>query len=109
MVMLISSISRRFSWLLRIAMKLRSVPESNSARHRNKPAAFRSLAVCALAFALSASAAQARQQRPHRHYVRPDVGAVHHDSGGRPHAWCGWYMRGVMGVADAAYNLAANW
>src|SRR5215471_20933889 len=109
MVVLVSTNPRRFSWLLWIAMKLRSVPERNSARHGDKPTAVKSVAVCALAFALSASAAEARQQRPHRHYMRPDVAAVHHDRGGRPHAWCGWYMRGLMGVADANYNLAANW
>jgi|SRR5215472_13954368 len=35
----------------------------------------------------------------------------HHHSrgGGRPYAWCGWYMRQVMGVADSSYNLARNW
>lgn len=29
--------------------------------------------------------------------------------GGRPRAWCGWYMRKLLGVADPAYNLARNW
>jgi hypothetical protein len=24
-------------------------------------------------------------------------------------AWCGWYMRRLLGVADRAFNLAANW
>jgi|SRR5215469_4997367 len=33
----------------------------------------------------------------------------HHYHGGRPSAWCGWYMRQVMGVADSSYNLARNW
>ncbi len=28
---------------------------------------------------------------------------------GRPHAWCGWYMRQVRHVADARYNLARYW
>ena len=28
---------------------------------------------------------------------------------GCPHAWCGCYMRMVKGVADASFNLAANW
>jgi hypothetical protein len=27
----------------------------------------------------------------------------------RPRAWCGWYMRQIMGVADRSYNLARNW
>lgn len=30
-----------------------------------------------------------------------------HDA--RPHAWCGWFMRQHLGVADPRYNLAANW
>jgi hypothetical protein len=25
------------------------------------------------------------------------------------HAWCGWYMRHLLGVADRSYNLARNW
>ena len=29
--------------------------------------------------------------------------------GGRPAAWCGWYMRKLLGVADPSYNLARNW
>lgn len=28
---------------------------------------------------------------------------------GRPSAWCGWYMRQLMGVADRAFNLAREW
>jgi hypothetical protein len=36
-----------------------------------------------------------------RHYVGTDD---------RPAgAWCGWYMRHLLGVADRALNLAANW
>ncbi len=27
----------------------------------------------------------------------------------RPHAWCGWWMRQTLGVANRAYNLARNW
>ncbi len=27
----------------------------------------------------------------------------------RPSAWCGFFMRQIMHVADTAYNLAANW
>lgn len=29
--------------------------------------------------------------------------------GGRPRAWCGWYMRKLLGVADPRLNLARNW
>ncbi len=27
----------------------------------------------------------------------------------RPSAWCGWYMRRLLGVADRTFNLARNW
>jgi hypothetical protein len=27
----------------------------------------------------------------------------------RPHAWCGWWLRHELGVADRSYNLARNW
>lgn len=41
------------------------------------------------------------------------IGSSEHRAGDplgpRPHAWCGWYMRKVLGVADAAFNLARNW
>ena len=40
----------------------------------------------------------ARHWHTHRHYAD-----------GRPGAWCGWYMRKLLGVADEALNLAANW
>ena len=50
-----------------------------------------------------------------RHYHHAHYGArfatrhryTHTD--GRPSAWCGWYMRQIMHVADAAFNLARNW
>jgi hypothetical protein len=29
--------------------------------------------------------------------------------GPRPAAWCGWYMRQLLGVANPAFNLARNW
>jgi hypothetical protein len=29
--------------------------------------------------------------------------------GPRPAAWCGWYMRRLLGVANPAFNLARNW
>jgi hypothetical protein len=33
-----------------------------------------------------------------------------HVSGGRPRAWCGWYMRGqVAGDPGPSYNLARSW
>jgi hypothetical protein len=27
----------------------------------------------------------------------------------RPGAWCGWWLRGQLGIADKRYNLARNW
>lgn len=35
--------------------------------------------------------------------------AIEHPLGGRPRAWCGWFMRQQKGVADPSYNLARNW
>lgn len=32
-----------------------------------------------------------------------------HSLGGRPRAWCGWYMRMVTGITDPSLNLARNW
>jgi hypothetical protein len=29
--------------------------------------------------------------------------------GARPAAWCGWYMRQLLGVPNPAFNLARNW
>lgn len=46
------------------------------------------------------STAQARIHRQHHHY---------HFADGRPRAWCGFYMRHLMGVADRSFNLARNW
>lgn len=37
------------------------------------------------------------------------IKAALHLGNGRPHAWCGWYMRQVMGVVDPTYNLAREW
>jgi len=79
-------------------------------------------------FAMSVGNVQAASH--HRHHVRHHIHSAsrhsghpngsykcagcavrHHRyaSGSRPGAWCGWYMRKLIGVADAAYNLARNW
>lgn len=34
---------------------------------------------------------------------------IHRSSWARPHRWCGWYMRKIMGVSDPRFNLARNW
>ena len=56
----------------------------------------------------------ARRQGHARRYATepgyaPRRTAYRGGSGGRPRAWCGWYMRHLLGVADPAYNLARNW
>jgi hypothetical protein len=43
---------------------------------------------------------------------QPEAGVYPHRGSvrdGRPRAWCGWYMRKLMGVADRTYNLARAW
>ena len=57
----------------------------------------RLVAFTALSCLLHCAPAQAH------HYVHQSYGDP------RPHAWCGWYMRQIKGVADRAYNLARNW
>lgn len=66
------------------------------------------------------SASHSHYQHPH-HYVRHRVGRSSYAFVGqgvqasfgvrdrRPAAWCGWFMRKLLGVADPAYNLARNW
>jgi hypothetical protein len=63
---------------------------------------------CVSLILLSPSQARTRHHYHHHHYhhVRVEIG---HISTGRPRAWCGWYMRQLLHVADAAYNLARNW
>jgi len=53
--------------------------------------------------------AHAKHHRHHHpfHHRRADARSPH--SADRPQAWCGWYMRKILGVGDAAYNLARNW
>lgn len=43
----------------------------------------------------------------HRHHYAQHVRRAR--GAGRPSAWCGWYMRQLLGVASPAYNLARNW
>jgi len=63
--------------------------------------------------------AKAHHHRHHHarhwsHSAAPTRAARHsrravHFSDGRPSAWCGWYMRRLLGVHDASFNLARNW
>jgi hypothetical protein len=79
------------------------------------------LATVTLAFAVAliavpAPAEYAAASHYHRHQ---HAGAAHRVIAGhdfpnrrgdpRPRAWCGWYMRQLMHVADRSYNLARNW
>jgi hypothetical protein len=48
----------------------------------------------------------------HRHFHHASVRGGGGDAGGmdaRPAAWCGWYMRRVLGVVSRAFNVAAHW
>jgi hypothetical protein len=57
----------------------------------------------------------AYRQHGYRHYAQRGHYGRHHYSGrryaavgGRPRAWCGWWMRTQLG-GGPEYNLAANW
>ena len=78
------------------------------------------LAVTA-ALCLVGSNAEARP-RHHHHHHHHHVGHHHHSggrhhyaggrhlAGGRPAAWCGWYMRSQVGSDPGpSYNLARSW
>jgi len=82
--------------------------------------------IAALLFAVSPAYARhhARHHHHRHHYVHVvrasnmaeglGHGLIHMLNSARPTdcygiAWCGCYMRHVMGVADRAYNLASNW
>jgi hypothetical protein len=53
-----------------------------------------------LAALCAAPSAEARPRHHRHHYVGHDY---------RPRAWCGWFLRQQLGVADRRFNLAANW
>ena len=88
-------------------------------------------AIAGTVLLLSAQSSEARA-RHHHDYQRHAAGERHHHrynsatrfhrrsyasmhgrryaGGGRPGAWCGWYMRHVVGSDPGAqYNLARNW
>jgi len=77
----------------------------------------RTALAAALMFALSIAPADARRHH-HRHHNKPlhitwahRVISVDRSSLGdpRPRAWCGWFMRQHLGVADRRGNLARWW
>jgi hypothetical protein len=69
--------------------------------------------VLAVAIVLSvASSASAHGHRVHRYHNFAEGlgrGLIHMLDTARPRAWCGWYMRELLGVSDRSYNLARNW
>ena len=80
----------------------------------------RNVLICV--FVLVASPAFAKSHHHHRFHRHPHqysshhhrhhgVRYAHHSTHGdsRPSAWCGWFLRQMLGVTDTALNLAANW
>ena len=49
-----------------------------------------------------------RQYAQRHHYGRRTYASSGRSVGGRPGAWCGWWMRTQLG-GGPEYNLAANW
>ena len=71
-----------------------------------------------LALCLLVSFATLTNAHPRHHYRAQHHHRYHHDwfdkrtythGDPRPRAWCGWYLRHLLGVADRSYNLAINW
>jgi hypothetical protein len=50
----------------------------------------------------------AQRQYAQRRYGRRTYASAGRSAGGRPRAWCGWWMRTQLG-GGAEYNLATNW
>ena len=92
----------------------------------------RYIAAATVVFCVFASNAEARSRHPHHHHHHytsrhhHQYAARHHHRytaahhyhyaarsgyrGGRPRAWCGWYMRGQVGADPGpTYNLARSW
>ena len=63
----------------------------------------------AILLALVSNASAHHIRRYHSFAQGLGHGFAHMLDSARPRAWCGWYMRQVLGVADASYNLARNW
>ena len=70
------------------------------------------LAVTALLCLVGSNAeARPRHHHHHHHSARHHGGHHHHAQlGGRPRAFCGWYMRSQVGSDPGpSYNLARSW
>lgn len=62
-------------------------------------------AVAFMLVCMAATPAYARHH--HAHHFKPSHQISQSDP--RPSAWCGWWLRQQLGVADKAFNLARNW
>lgn len=72
----------------------------------------RTIMAVTAALCLLGSNAEARPRHHHHHAARHHHAGGHHyaSSGGRPRAWCGWYMRGQVGSDPGpSFNLARSW
>lgn len=63
----------------------------------------------AILLALVSTASAHHIRRYHSFATAFGDGLGHMIDSARPRAWCGWYMRSLLGVADPSYNLARNW
>jgi len=73
----------------------------------------RTIMAVTAALCLLGSSAEARSRHHHHHAARHHHAGGHHhyaSYGGRPRAWCGWYMRGQVGSDPGpSFNLARSW
>lgn len=73
----------------------------------------RTIMAVTAALCLLGSSAEARPRHHHHHAARHHHAGGHHhyaSYGGRPRAWCGWYMRGQVGSDPGpSFNLARSW
>ena len=65
----------------------------------------RGMAIVAALMTILSNPAEAR----HHHYRHHQIIFDGNGNDPRPHAWCGWWLRHQLGVADRAFNLARNW
>jgi len=70
------------------------------------------MAVTAVLCLLGSNAEARPRHHHHHHHSARHHGGHHHYAqlGGRPRAWCGWYMRSQVGSDPGpSYNLARSW
>ncbi len=71
----------------------------------------RKLLIASIMLVLGVSYAEAKQHRHHyRHSSHHHYKHYVHHSGGRPHAWCGWWLKHALGVVSSLnLNMAREW